>query len=449
MSELEALRSIINESLDILQTELKAANLPDLWVSKPEMHPLDNLTYVQTPRLFETRRILLGACRMIASAVQPPTEKIIEEGWAHQRSQALHMVCKYNVAGVLAQPAVDQEKGVDAETLAKRFGLSPDPFKREMRMLASHHYFRETSEGYFANNRISMSLVPPNVAPHAIEYIATWGLKVAHRVVDAMDINEYRTGAQLAYGFDTDMFAYIAKHPQYLSMMVSGMTGLYETQANGLIADFAWKDLPAGTTVIDVGGGEGGLMMAVGKANPHLKVLDQDRPEVGPAALANWAKHAPELLKEGRIAFEAHNFFLPQPRSGPDYVYVMRCIIHDWPHEECVTILNHLSKAMLPSSKLLIIEHVIYPPIMPTEKTPLLLASIDNNEPYKETPTPWPMPNGPQVLELVHDIEMFCNFKAKERTPGEWDSLLGECGMKVVKIWPTRTEFSIVEIMLA
>jgi len=412
------------------------------------MHPIDQPGYLPTPRLFEARRVILGACRMLAAAVQPPTEKIIEEGWAHQRSQALKMATDYGVAGILADPSVGEE-GVNADVLAKRFGLSADPFKREMRMLASHHYFREVSEGQFANNRVSMSLIPPYAAPYAVRYVAGWGLTVAHRVVDSMSLDQPRSAAQLAFNFDTDMFAFLEKTPKYLDIFTSAMTGCYEIAATGLVTDFPWKDMPKGTTIVDIGGGEGGLVMSIAKAHPHLKVIDQDRPEVQDAAHIMWKKNIPEIFEQGRIAYQSYNFFTPQPLKGEQYVYIMRCIIHDWPHAECVAILNALKGALLPSSRLLIIEHVIYPPVMPKEKTPLLLASMDNSKPYKELPTPWPMPNGPQVIELTHDIEMFCNFKAKERTPAEWDSLLGEVGMKVVNIWPTRTEFSIVEISLA
>ncbi|EJT99249.1 S-adenosyl-L-methionine-dependent methyltransferase [Dacryopinax primogenitus] len=449
MSEIKALRSILNNALDILEDELDAAGLPPLWVAKPQMHPLDKPDYLQAPRLFEARRVILGACRMIAAAVQPPTEKIIEEGWAHQRSQALKMATQYNVAGVLAEPSADSEECIDSAVLAKRFGLSPDPFKREMRMLASHHFFREVSEGRFANNRVSMSLISPYAAPYAIRYVADWGLTVAHRVVDSLRVEQSKTAAQLAFGFDTDQFAFLEKNPKWLDVFTSAMTGCYEIAAVGIVTDYPWKDLPKGTTVVDIGGGEGGLVMSIAKAHPHLQFVDQDRPEVEEAAHRMWKTKVPEIYNEQRVKFQSHNFFTPQPLKGEGYVYVMRCIIHDWPHEECVAILNALKNAMLPSSRLLIIEHVIYPPLMPKEKTPLVLGFMDNSKPYTELATPWPLPNGPQVIELTHDIEMFCNFKAKERTPAEWDSLLAEVGMKVVKIWPTRSEFSVVEISLA
>ena len=45
-------------------------------------------------------------------------------------------------------------------------------------------------------------------------------------------------------------------------------------------SDFPWNDMPAGTTFCDVGGGIGGVSMALIKAHPHLKVTLQDLPNV-------------------------------------------------------------------------------------------------------------------------------------------------------------------------
>jgi len=43
---------------------------------------------------------------------------------------------------------------------------------------------------------------------------------------------------------------------------------------------FPWKDLPEGSTIVDVGGGKGQVSKAIAEAVPHLKFVVQDRPEV-------------------------------------------------------------------------------------------------------------------------------------------------------------------------
>jgi O-methyltransferase domain len=43
---------------------------------------------------------------------------------------------------------------------------------------------------------------------------------------------------------------------------------------------FKWDSLPEGAVVVDVGGGIGSSSMVVAKANPKLKIINQDRAPV-------------------------------------------------------------------------------------------------------------------------------------------------------------------------
>lgn len=55
-----------------------------------------------------------------------------------------------------------------------------------------------------------------------------------------------------------------------------------------------------------------------------------------------------------RIELQEHDFFTPQPIKGAR-AYFMRSVLHDWPDEQCRTILGHVKDAMEPGySKILI-----------------------------------------------------------------------------------------------
>ena len=49
---------------------------------------------------------------------------------------------------------------------------------------------------------------------------------------------------------------------------------------------FPWGDLPEGSVVVDVGGGIGSASVILAQAQPHLRVLVEDRKEVISTALS-------------------------------------------------------------------------------------------------------------------------------------------------------------------
>lgn len=61
ISELSSLQKTLNAAIDAFKAELAAQNLtePSLNTSKP--HPIDDITYLPTPAMFEARRAALAS----------------------------------------------------------------------------------------------------------------------------------------------------------------------------------------------------------------------------------------------------------------------------------------------------------------------------------------------------------------------------------------------------
>ena len=70
-------------------------------------------------------------------------------------------------------------------------------------------------------------------------------------------------------------------------------------------------------------------------ANPTLRVVLQDRPQHLQEGERYWAQHLPRAIRDERVAFEPHDFFQPNPRTGPNTLYWFRFIMHDWT-DRCV-----------------------------------------------------------------------------------------------------------------
>lgn len=61
LDELDYLQSTIVDALDTIRLEIKANNLPHLSHLATTPHPLDSDSFVCPPRLYEARRLALGA----------------------------------------------------------------------------------------------------------------------------------------------------------------------------------------------------------------------------------------------------------------------------------------------------------------------------------------------------------------------------------------------------
>lgn len=58
------------------------------------------------------------------------------------------------------------------------------------------------------------------------------------------------------------------------------------------------------------------------------------------------------------IELQVHDFFTPQPIRGAR-AYFMRSVLHDWPDEQCRTILEHLRDAMEPDYSRILISDCV------------------------------------------------------------------------------------------
>ena len=95
--------------------------------------------------------------------------------------------------------------------------------------------------------------------------------------------------------------------------------------------DYPWESLRPNTTFVDVGGGQGTVSMHILKhvydKVPTLKVVLQDRPQHIEAGKTFWAQELPAALSDGRVTFEAHDFFEKNPRKEPNTVYWFRFVM--------------------------------------------------------------------------------------------------------------------------
>ncbi len=158
-------------------------------------------------------------------------------------------------------------------------------------------------------------------------------------------------------------------------------------RAPDVVAAFDWSALEH---VVDVGGGDGSLLVAILRAHPRLSgtVVDLD----GAVRAARESFAAAGL--GGRADAVTGSFFDPLP-AGAD-AYVLSLVLHDWDDEAATTILRRCAEAAGSGGRVLVIE------------------SIGRGE---DTHTGM-------------DLRMLCLYGARERGVAEFTSLARRAGLR-------------------
>jgi ubiquinone/menaquinone biosynthesis C-methylase UbiE len=314
-------------------------------------------------------------------------------------SQAIYAAAKFGIADHL----IDGPKTLGE--LADATATNPEALYRLLRALASVGIFKEGESRRFSLTPLAEPL-RGDVA----------GSKRALALMSGDE--QFRAWAEIDYSirtgkiafdkiFGKPVFDYLGEHPDKARIFDAAMVGIHGRESDALLDAY---DFSMFGVIADIGGGNGSQMTAILKKHPRMKGILFDLPHV--IERATERMQASGLL--GRCKLVCGSFFNAVP-EGAD-AYILRHIIHDWDEEKCLTILRNCCRAMLPTSKLLVIESVIPP----------------GNEPFHG-----------KFLDLV----MLLIPGGKERTENEYRNLFQRAGFELTRIVPTGAEISIIEGM--
>jgi len=309
-------------------------------------------------------------------------EQAEERLWRSMRgaltTKALSLVAELGVADALGEGArpvaeVAGEVGADAGTL-----------HRLLRALASDGVFAEEEPGMFRNTEMSELLRRPDWRASAHLLGGVW-----HRAVGELDASGK---ASFPRTFGTDFWSWLAVHPEERGAFDRAMAGGKDESAQRLM-EVEWHD---GDVVVDVGGGNGTLLVELLRRRPELRGIVVDLPETD----------RDESLFGDAIEFVAGSFFDEVPAGD---VYVLSEILHNWPDERAAAILRAIGAGAPPHARLLILDSVVH-------------AGND--------------PHSAKWLDLL----MLALFASRERDEAQWNVLLAATGWE-----PTRIEDGLIE----
>lgn len=332
----------------------------------------------------------------------PPTVAIYQLATGHYISRALFLAAKLGIGDLLK----DGPQGADE--LASVTGMHARSLKRVMRLLASAGVFAEGESGKFTLTPVGECLrtgVPGSARAMVM-------LFAGNRIQESWKDLEYcvRTGepSYRRRGVD-DPFLDPLRTPEEDANFDAAMADFTQLAALAVASVYDFKPFK---TLVDVGGGNGALMIGILKANPALSGIVFDQPAAAERAKEQIARNG---LTE-RCRAVGGDFFKDVPGGGD--AYILKHVIHDWDDDRAVAILRNCHKALAPEGKLLIVEGV-YPNRI--SQSPESLGATAN------------------------DVNMLVSTGGRQRSEGEFRSLYEAAGFKLTRIVPTVARVSIIE----
>jgi SAM-dependent methyltransferase len=224
-----------------------------------------------------------------------------------------------------------------------------------------------------------------------------WG-----RFLDAMRTGQPQTVPALGVA----LWDYYAQQPEEAAAFTNAMHGF----TSGVAQEVArLVDTSTAKLAVDIGGASGTLVHSLMTANPQLRGIVLDLPDVVPNATA-----AALGLAE-RSSVLPGDFFASVPEAD---LYLLKHVLHDWNDGQGVRILENCRRAMRPGGRVIVIE--------------LLLGEIGE---------PGPAP--------FMDLNMMVMLTGRERSLPEYRALLKQAGFRLDQSSPIRSSMAVIEAIAA
>ncbi len=260
-------------------------------------------------------------------------------------SRCIYVAAKLGIADLLK----DGPKSSDEIASATR-AHAPSLF-RVLRALAAVGIVTQGKDNRFSNTPLLETLrsdTPESLRAFAItelgeEHYPAWG-ELLHSV---------RTGG-IAFekAFGMPVWEFFGQNPENAKIFNDAMSGMTAQANEALHAAYSFAGIK---TIIDVGGGHGGLITSILQRNPQMRGILFDAPQVIEGARSLVAKSG----VGDRCELVAGDFFKSVPAGGD--VIIMKWIIHDWNDDQSVAILRNCHQALPEKGKLILVEAVIPP----------------------------------------------------------------------------------------
>lgn len=444
--ELDNLQTALNNALNSLRVAMDGSMLSPLSSQYgTDMHPLDGIDQPTPVGVYEARREALACVAELKNLLQHPFEKAAESTFAMYDFATVQVFIEYGIVDRMAK----EPSGVSVKNLQSELNLDPHRLTTVLRHLSTCGWIRETQDGIFALNRSSRILLEGQTGRALIS--VPDNMRIAEALPRWLKHPEFRfsqspahTAFQLANNTTKPFFEWVKNDRNYLNRFAACVDALGEYVTPGIVADYPWETCLE-STIVDCGGGKGSLAIALANKFPALRLVIQERGEMVEIAEANIKAHLDPKSVPGTVIAEAHDLFSSQPRTGDNYTFMLRHVLHNWPEAQAVSILEKLAAAAGPKSKILIIERISghYPDThVQLEHN---LANAAEITASASLLTEQALVNSSSRMPQALALHLLCILNCHERTLDQWQTIISRAGLVVTGLYKLRAYVSIME----
>jgi hypothetical protein len=276
-----------------------------------------------------------------------------------------------------------------AGELAERTETRIGPLRRVLRRLVEFGLLSEAIDDVFELTDIGTYL-----RSDAPDEQRTWALMWGHEMFPRAwgDLTYALKTGEIPFDhvFGQPFYEYLAEHEDVAHAFNEAMSAFSRREREAVLATY---DFGSCKTVVDVGGGTGGLVAAICARYPTIQGVVFDLPSAQMGAEETFRIAA----LGSRCRFVVGNFFESAPPAGD--LVVLSHILHDFDDKQGVAILRHCRRAIEHTGRILVIDQLMVP---------------SRNR---------------QTNAVVADLQMLATLPGRERTESEFRELFAAAGL--------------------
>lgn len=321
-------------------------------------------------------------------------------------SRIIYVAAKLGIADLLSNGARS------CDELAQATGTHAPSLYRVLRALISVGVLAEDDAGLFMLTPVGATLQTDS--SHSLRAWAVLALGEQRYQAWGDLMHSVRTG-EIAFDhrFGMGLWQYGAQYPEYGKILDEAMANLLAAYNAAVMAVYPFATIEK---IVDVGGGDGGLLISLLQANRATNGVLFDLPHVAEKA----KKRIADAGLAARCEVVAGDAFVSVPSGGD--AYVLSRIMDSWGDNHAISILKNCRGAMTRKGKLLLIERVL-----PTR--------IENSARVQPL--------------LMSDLNMMVVTGGRERTATQYAALVGAADFRITKIISSESVMSIIECVPA